>query len=81
MVELNSKIRRTFFVERKKLLTQRFQREWAEKLPVIPLVRGGEISSVDPNLKGWDPAGSIVSNSDSGEASNWWNVEYLYFDK
>ncbi len=80
MVELYSKIRRTFFVERKKLLVQQFQRDWSEKLPVIPLVRGGQISSVDPHLKRWDPAGPISTDKGSGNVSNWWNIEYLYFE-
>ncbi|NJK62917.1 MAG: hypothetical protein HC921_09795 [Synechococcaceae cyanobacterium SM2_3_1] len=64
----------TLFEERRRLLAQRLQVKWTERLPVLPLVMGGEITVRVPTLQRWQPT---AAGFKAGQ--EWWNVEYLYF--
>ena len=66
VIDVNHQLETSLFPERRRLLSMRLQRVFAQTLPVIPLAFGTQISARSKALHGFDPG-------DSG--SVWWNVE------
>lgn len=70
IVALYARYKTTLIEERKRVLSQKLQRAWAERLPLIPLVFGVDHIAHSEYLMGLEP----------GRAKNiWWNAERWYF--
>ncbi|HEY8207375.1 MAG TPA: ABC transporter substrate-binding protein [Myxococcaceae bacterium] len=72
VIDLNHQLETSLFPERRRLLSMRLQRAFAQTLPVLPLAFGTQISAQSKTLHGFGPG-------DSG--SVWWNVETWTLDK
>ncbi len=66
-VGLNQQFETSLFPERRRLLSMRLQREFAEVLPVLPVAFGAQLSGYTGALQGFEGAGQ--------SGSVWWNVE------
>jgi len=66
VADLVHQLETSLFPERRRLLSMRLQRTFAQTLPVIPLAFGTQISAQSKAMRGFGPG-------DSG--SVWWNVE------
>jgi len=67
VMALNQQFETSLFPERRRLLSMRLQRDFAELLPVLPLAFGAQLSASSRELKGYEGAGQ--------SGSQWWNVE------
>jgi peptide/nickel transport system substrate-binding protein len=66
LIDLNRLFETSLFPERRRLLSMRMQRAFAEILPVLPLAFATQVTGLSRELRGFGPGQS---------GSLWWNVE------